>query len=607
VGSAPDDSPVEPVQRPTRRSIREAERRAAAAAASTPAPPPASQVQTLQMPASEPARNRRTVADSWPVAANLQGPHAHSPATGMPVVGRTGSPAAVSVEDLLRLAVQDSVAEHERTPRRPAGPTPGPSAAAPAPVVRPVAQSGASAPKPAAGPAAEAPRPLSRRELRRLEAERAAAAQAAAAPAPTQAPVPALAPVEPTPVAPPADRTAVEAPTVGPAVVETGVEPERPVTSSPAVAAAAPAPVASPAIPVTVVGPQPQPLAPVRAADEPDEEPVDTQRMWTTPVSDPAQHEAEQAGAPVRVQPTPSPVLRVVSAEPQGWTTPVVSEAANAPTELIAEVAPAVVAIVEDALAEADRDDEPQPARSVRTRSVRATVRFGVVGALAAATVAVPVARGAITGPDMFAGGPSVAESSLPGTVSALTERPISVLPPTSLVSDGSASTMVLRDQSVSRDLVREAIPGCDPAQRAGSANGLLATKDLCTLWDGRTRLRADAASALTELNNMYVARYGADMCIESGYRSLAQQRAVKATRGGLAATPGKSNHGWGLAIDFCKSMTWGARWSWLLQNGPVFGFENPEWAQPGGSGPQERWHWEYIPGVKADGEYYGD
>ncbi len=334
--------------------------------------------------------------------------------------------------------------------------------------------------------------------------------------------------------------------------------------------------------------------------------------MWTTPVTDPAQHHDEPTDAPVQVPPAPAPAVRVVAPQAQGWTTPVVSETAHAPTELIAQVTPEVAALVADALAEADpepaADDEaPRPARTVRTRSMRASVRFGVVGALAAATVAVPIARGAITGADVFAGGPSVAESSLPGTVSALTEQPTSVLPPTSLVSDGSSSTMVLRDESVSRDLVREAIPGCDPAQRAGGANGLLATQDLCTLWDGRTRLRADAASALTELNNMYVARYGADMCIESGYRSLAEQRAVKATRGGLAASPGKSNHGWGLAIDFCKSMTYGTRWDWLLQNGPVFGFVNPEWAKPGGGGPQERWHWEYLSGVKADGEYYGE
>lgn len=52
--------------------------------------------------------------------------------------------------------------------------------------------------------------------------------------------------------------------------------------------------------------------------------------------------------------------------------------------------------------------------------------------------------------------------------------------------------------------------------------------------------------------------------------------------------------------------MTSGSRWDWLQANAATYGFENPDWAQPGGSGPYERWHWEYLKGVKADGEYYG-
>ena len=129
---------------------------------------------------------------------------------------------------------------------------------------------------------------------------------------------------------------------------------------------------------------------------------------------------------------------------------------------------------------------------------------------------------------------------------------------------------------------------------------------DLCTLWDGHTQIRGDAATALAEFNRAYVARFGADMCLVSGYRTLAQQRAVKASRGSFAATPGKSNHGWGLAVDFCSVLTSGERWTWLNANAPTFGWENPSWALPTGSGPHEKWHWEFTKGVKADGEYYG-
>lgn len=83
----------------------------------------------------------------------------------------------------------------------------------------------------------------------------------------------------------------------------------------------------------------------------------------------------------------------------------------------------------------------------------------------------------------------------------------------------------------MSRDFVREPIPGCDPSARAAGLNGLLATEDLCTLWDGHTQMRADAASALAQLNTLYVAQFGADICVSSGYRTLQQQYAVKAQR----------------------------------------------------------------------------
>jgi len=259
--------------------------------------------------------------------------------------------------------------------------------------------------------------------------------------------------------------------------------------------------------------------------------------------------------------------------------------------------------------------DVPEPAATQRTagtaavepgprrRSTKVLGRTGVLAALVGVTVVVPVTQGMADG-DIVVGRP-VADASLPSTVAALTALPLSDLPPTTLVStDGSSRLRALSD--VSRDAERSALPGCDGSKRPSGENGLLATKDLCTLWDGRTQMRADAAVALAELNEAHVARFGTDLCLSSGYRTLAQQKAVKAQKGGLAATPGKSNHGWGLAMDFCSIETSGSRWTWLNDNGPTFGWNNPSWAVKGGSGPYEPWHWEYIKGVKADGEYYG-
>ena len=62
------------------------------------------------------------------------------------------------------------------------------------------------------------------------------------------------------------------------------------------------------------------------------------------------------------------------------------------------------------------------------------------------------------------------------------------------------------------------------------------------------------AASAITAMNQDYRAVFGHNICITEGYRTLAKQISVKATKGYLAATPGTSMHGWGLAVDLCSS-----------------------------------------------------
>ncbi|HEY0215526.1 MAG TPA: M15 family metallopeptidase [Cellulomonas sp.] len=229
-------------------------------------------------------------------------------------------------------------------------------------------------------------------------------------------------------------------------------------------------------------------------------------------------------------------------------------------------------------------------------------VRVGVLATLAAVTVAVPLAQQESTAEESAAD--VQADLTLPDTVQALTSTASAVLPPASLVSGDATVTRAQID--VSRSEEREILPGCSGDAATGASNGQLPQSDLCYLWDGSTELRADAAEALAELNAMWVTRFGSDLCLSSGYRTLAEQRAVKAQKGGLAAPAGRSNHGWGLAIDFCTSQTTGVQWEWLNENAPLFGWENPSWAQPGGSGPYERWHWEYTKGVMADGEYYG-
>ena len=240
----------------------------------------------------------------------------------------------------------------------------------------------------------------------------------------------------------------------------------------------------------------------------------------------------------------------------------------------------------------------PQPVGR-RRGAARALGRVGVLGALVAVTVVVPLTQGALA--DAGSGFATVSDAALPSTVAALTSTPATQLPPASLVT--ADTTLALRSAgAASRSAERSPLPDCDGQAHPGGQNGALPAAWLCTLFDGHTRLRADAAVALAQMNEAFVQRFGADLCLASGYRTLAEQRSLKATRGYLAADPGHSNHGWGLAVDFCAQETSGARWTWLQTNAAVYGFGNPAWAQPGGSGPYERWHWELTKAVAADG-----
>jgi zinc D-Ala-D-Ala carboxypeptidase len=257
---------------------------------------------------------------------------------------------------------------------------------------------------------------------------------------------------------------------------------------------------------------------------------------------------------------------------------------------------PTPQAVGDTAVAESARSGHP---------AARWGIRTGVLVTLAAVTVAVPLTQQEDR--SVAATGESAADDAvLPSTVEALTGTPSSTLvPPSSLLSTDASA--VRSEVAASRSEDREILPGCSgEVSTPNASNGQLPSADLCTLWDGGTQLRADAAEALAELNAMYVAKFGSDMCLSSGYRTLAQQSAVKAARGSLAAATGKSNHGFGLAVDFCSGLTSGVQWEWLNENAATFGWENPAWAQPGGSGPYERWHWEYTK-VQTDGFYYGE
>lgn len=255
------------------------------------------------------------------------------------------------------------------------------------------------------------------------------------------------------------------------------------------------------------------------------------------------------------------------------------------------------------------RRSADRPARSSRTSSPvlppaarRWAPRAALLTALATATIAVPVA-GSLSAEAEVPGAAPLAAVAYP-TAQEVLAAPEQQVTPTSLLQAVRGAAVV--SETVSRAIERNPLPGCEGSADPASANGQIDADDLCALWDGTQLLRGDAAVALAELNLNYRAEFGRDLCITDSYRSLGAQRQLAYRKPGLAATPGTSNHGWGLAIDLCPSETNnGGVMRWLEENGRTYGWANPGWAQRGGSGAYEPWHWEYVPGTRAMGTDY--
>jgi LAS superfamily LD-carboxypeptidase LdcB len=116
----------------------------------------------------------------------------------------------------------------------------------------------------------------------------------------------------------------------------------------------------------------------------------------------------------------------------------------------------------------------------------------------------------------------------------------------------------------------------------------------------GTHLLRCDAAAAFGQLDAAYRVRFGEPISITSSYRSYDNQVRLKQSwcdrgRCEMAATPGNSNHGWGLALDLGGGINdFGTpQHDWLQAHGPAYGWHHPPWARQGG-GKEEPWHWEF-------------
>lgn len=132
------------------------------------------------------------------------------------------------------------------------------------------------------------------------------------------------------------------------------------------------------------------------------------------------------------------------------------------------------------------------------------------------------------------------------------------------------------------------------------ASNGLLSASDLKAIPGGR--LRRDAAWAWNAMNAESERRgWGTlrPLGAMSSYRTLAQQKYLwnlyVSGRGNLAARPGTSNHGWGLAVD-CASQH--VRWV-VDQIGAKYGFAK-RWSDAPGEWWHIRWRAGSYPAVTA-------
>ncbi len=127
------------------------------------------------------------------------------------------------------------------------------------------------------------------------------------------------------------------------------------------------------------------------------------------------------------------------------------------------------------------------------------------------------------------------------------------------------------------------------PDELRSFGNGQIPASQLTEIGVGQHRLSADAAAAFKQMR-VAASAAGVDIGVTDSYRSLDQQvnlaqRKGLYSQGGLAAEPGTSNHGWGLAVDVDVNPTGQA---WLRANGARFGFVEDV--------PREPWHWTYRP-----------
>jgi LAS superfamily LD-carboxypeptidase LdcB len=127
------------------------------------------------------------------------------------------------------------------------------------------------------------------------------------------------------------------------------------------------------------------------------------------------------------------------------------------------------------------------------------------------------------------------------------------------------------------------------PTDLAAYGNGKIPASALEPVGNTRHKLWAPAAESLTRMI-ADAEKDGVKIGITDSYRPYAEQvdlakRKGLYSQGGLAAKPGTSEHGWGMATDLdlnAKAL------AWVRENGAKYDFYN--------TASRESWHWGYKP-----------
>jgi D-alanyl-D-alanine carboxypeptidase len=134
------------------------------------------------------------------------------------------------------------------------------------------------------------------------------------------------------------------------------------------------------------------------------------------------------------------------------------------------------------------------------------------------------------------------------------------------------------------------------PTDLAAYGNGRIPANALEQVGTTGHKLWAPAAESLTRMM-ADAERAGVHIGVTDSYRPYAEQvdlarRKGLYSQGGLAAKPGTSEHGWGMAADLdldAKAL------AWVRDNASAYGFYN--------TAPRESWHWGFKPEASGAGQ----